>query len=55
MCSLFSEFHSKNNFPVFLKLKKSLKNGKKKQHNDLAIDSNSILLLAEEYCADFKP
>lgn len=54
MCSLFSEFHSKNNFPVFLKLKKSLKNGKKKQHNDLAIDSNSILLLTEEYYADFK-
>ena len=26
----------------------------KKQCHDLAIDSNSILLLAEEYCADFK-
>ena len=54
MCSRFSEFHSKNNFAIFLKLKKSLKNGKKKQHNDLAIDSNSILLLTEEYYADFK-
>ena len=27
---------------------------RKKQHHDLAIDSNSIPLLEEEYCADFK-
>lgn len=54
MCSQFSVFHSKNNFAIFFKLKKSLKNGKKKQCNDLAIDSNSILLLEEEYCAGSK-
>ena len=27
---------------------------RKKHCHDLAIDSNSILLLAEEHCADFK-
>lgn len=50
MCSWFPEFHSKNNFAIFI----AKKNGKKKQCNDLAIDSNSVLLLAAEYCADFK-